>query len=411
MAHSPMSAPIYEKWLTLIGIGEDGVEALSPAARKSLAQARLIVGGARHLSLAGQLACETMIWPSPLTDAIPDILARRGSPVCVLCSGDPFFYGAGTLLAGCVAHNEMQCFPAPSAFSLAAARLFWNLQDCSLISLHGRDFERIIPVLQPGARILCLSWDETTPPRLANLLCTRGLGEAQMIVLEAMGGPRERIRETIASAFAMRDIDPLNVAALEIPVSEAANVLPCSNGLADSWFTTDGQLTKRELRAITLSSLAPRRGDLLWDVGAGSGSIAIEWLLTDSANRAIAIEMREDRASFIKRNAENLGVPQIEIVHGTAPEVFTKLPHPHAIFVGGGTNDARLLDAAFAALPAGGRLVANAVTLESEAELIRRYKSQGGELTRIEISHADALGSYHTWRPALPITQWSVTKR
>ncbi len=406
-----MTAPSCEKWLTLIGIGEDGAEALSPAARKSLAQARLIVGGARHLALAGPLACETMIWPSPLTDALPAILARRGLPVCVLCSGDPFFYGVGTLLSAHVAHNEVQCFPAPSAFSLAAARLHWSLQDCSLVSLHGRDFARIIPVLQPGARILCLSWDETTPPRLAKFFCARGLGEARMIVLEAMGGRRERIRETLASAFDLQDIDPLNVAALEMPVSEAAHFLPRSNGLADSWFATDGQLTKREVRAIALSSLAPRRGELLWDVGAGSGSIAIEWLLADRANRAIAIEAREDRAHLVKRNAENLGVPQIEILQGKAPEVFAKLPQPQAIFVGGGTNDANLLDAAYAALPAGGRLVANAVTLESEAELLRRYKLEGGDLTRIEISNAGALGSFQTWRPARPITQWSITKR
>jgi precorrin-6B C5,15-methyltransferase / cobalt-precorrin-6B C5,C15-methyltransferase len=405
-----MTAPFCEKWLTLIGIGEDGVAALSPSARDSLAQARLIVGGARHFALAGPFACETMIWPSPLTGAISAILAKRGSPVCVLCSGDPFFYGAGTLLAAHVARNEMQCFPAPSAFSLAAARLNWSLQDCSLVSLHGRDFARIIPHLQPGARILCLSWDETTPPRLAKFFCARGLGETRMIVLEAMSGPRERKRETLAADFALQDINPLNVAALEIPVSETARFLPCSSGLADSWFTTDGQLTKRDVRAITLSSLAPRRGELLWDVGAGSGSIAIEWLLADPKNRAIAIDAREDRTNLVRRNAESLGVPQIEIVQGKAPEVFAKLPQPQAVFVGGGTNDARLLDAAYAALPAGGRLVANAVTLESEAELLRRHKAQGGELTRIQISHANALGSFQAWRPALPITQWSVTK-
>jgi precorrin-6B C5,15-methyltransferase / cobalt-precorrin-6B C5,C15-methyltransferase len=406
-----MTSPACEQWLTLIGIGEDGVEALSPAARKSLAQARLVVGGARHLALAGPVAGETMIWPSPLTDAIPAILARRGTPVSVLCSGDPFFYGAGTLFAAHVARGEMQCFPAPSAFSLAAARLGWSLQDCSLVSLHGRDFARIISHLQPGARLLCLSWDETTPPRLAKFFCARGLGETRIIVLEAMGGKRERIRETSAADFDLEDIDPLNVAGLEIPAGGPASFLPLSNGLADSWFMTDGQLTKREVRAITLSSLAPRRGELLWDVGAGSGSIAIEWLLAAPANRAIAIEAREDRANLIRRNAEALGVPQIEIVQGTAPAVFAKLPKPQAIFVGGGTNDARLLEAAYAALPAGGRLVANAVTLESEAELLRRHKAQGGELTRIEISHANPLGSFQAWRPALPITQWSITKR
>jgi precorrin-6Y C5,15-methyltransferase (decarboxylating) len=406
-----MTAPSREKWLSLIGIGEDGIEALSPAARTLLAQAHLVVGGARHLALAGPLSAEIMTWPSPLAGAIPKILARRGSPVCVVASGDPFFYGVGTLLGAHVGPHEMRCFPAPSAFSLAAARLNWSLQDCCLVSLHGREFERIIRALQPHAKILCLSWDETTPPRLAKLLCERGLGQSRIIVMEAMGGPRERTRATTAEAFRMEGIDPLNLIALEIAAAAQSRILPVASGLADSWFETDGQLTKREVRAVTLSSLAPRRGELLWDVGAGSGSIAIEWLLSDPANRAIAIEAREDRASRIRRNAENLGVPHIEINTGTAPETFATLPRPQAIFAGGGASDKRLLDAAYDVLPCGGRLVVNAVTLEAEAELIRRFKAQGGELVRIEIAHAETLGSFHAWRPALPVTQWSVTKR
>ena len=406
-----MTGPHCEKWLTLIGLGEDGAEALSPAAREALAQAELVVGGARHFALAGPFDCETMAWPAPLTDAIPAILARRGARVCVLCSGDPFFYGAGTLLSAHISRNEIRCFPAPSAFGLAAARLCWSLQDCSLVSLHGRAFERIIPHLQPGAKILCLSWDETTPPRLANLLCARGLSATRMIVLEALGGPRERLRETIASAFEMEGIDPLNLVAIEIPAVDAAHFLPRASGLADSWFESDGQLTKREVRAITLSSLVPKRGELLWDVGAGSGSIAIEWLLADAANRAIAIDERADRAGIVARNAKNLGVPQIEIVQGKAPEAFASLPQPHAIFVGGGAQEAGLINGAYAALPSGGRLVANAVTLETEAELIGWHKRLGGDLTRIEISRAHALGSCHAFRPALPITQWVITKR
>jgi precorrin-6B C5,15-methyltransferase / cobalt-precorrin-6B C5,C15-methyltransferase len=411
MALSGMTAPSRGKWLTLIGIGEDGVEALSPAARKLLAQAQLVVGGARHLALAGPLTSETMTWPSPLAGAIPAILARRGSPVCVLASGDPFFYGVGTLLSAHVTPQELQCFPAPSAFSLAAARLNWTLQDCSLVSLHGRDFARIIPALQPSTKILCISWDETTPPRLAKLLCERGLGRSRIAVLEAIGGPRERMRECTAEDFDMQEIVALNVVALELPAMAPSLFLSRTSGLSDSWYESDGQLTKREVRAITLSSLAPRRGELLWDVGAGSGSIAIEWLLADPANHAIAIEMRQDRANVIKRNAENLGVPQIEIVIGRAPEAFAKLPQPQAIFIGGGASSKALLDAAFAALPAGGRLVANAVTLDSERELLGRHKLQGGDLTRIEISRAGELGSFQAWRPALPITQWSVTKR
>jgi precorrin-6Y C5,15-methyltransferase (decarboxylating) len=229
--------------------------------------------------------------------------------------------------------------------------------------------------------------------------------------MEAMGGPGERTRATTAEAFRMEGIDPLNIVALEIAATAQSRILPVAIGLADSWFETDGQITKREVRAVTLSSLAPRRGELLWDVGAGSGSIAIEWLLSDPANRAIAIEAREDRASLISRNAASLGVPHIEIIAGRAPEAFATLPRPQAIFVGGGASEATLLDAAYAALAPGGRLVANAVTLATEAELIRRFKAQGGELVRIEIGRAEPLGSFQAWRPALPVTQWSVTKR
>jgi precorrin-6Y C5,15-methyltransferase (decarboxylating) len=405
-----MTSPYCGKWLSLIGIGEDGADALSPAARTLLAQAQLVVGGARHLALAGPLAAKTMTWPSPMAAAIPEVLARRGSPVCVLASGDPFFYGVGNLLSAHVRPEEMQCLPAPSAFSLAAARLKWSLQECCLVSLHGREFERIIPALQPHAKILCLSWDETTPPRLAKLLCEKGLGASRIIVMEAMGGSRERLRENTAQAFSMEGIDPLNLVAIEIAATAQSQILPVASGLADSWFETDGQLTKREVRAVALSSLSPRRGELLWDVGAGSGSIAIEWLLCHPANRAIAIESRADRASRITRNALSLGVPQLEIITGTAPEAFANLPQPQAIFVGGGGGDTQLLDRAYAALPSGGRLVVNAVTIETEAELISRFKALGGGLLRIEIAHADPLGSFHGWRPALPVTQWSVTK-
>jgi precorrin-6Y C5,15-methyltransferase (decarboxylating) len=406
-----MTSPSCEKWLSLIGIGEDGVEALSPAARTLLAQAQLIVGGPRHLALAGPLAAKTMTWPTPMAAAIPEILARRGSPVCVLASGDPFFYGAGSLLSAHVRPEEMQCLPVPSAFSLAAARLKWSLQECCLVSLHGRDFERIIPALQPRAKILSLSWDETTPPRLAKLLCERGLGPSRIIVMEAMGGPRERVRESTARAFCMEAIDPLNLVAIEIAATAQSQIIPVASGLADCWFETDGQLTKREVRAVALSSLAPKRGELLWDVGAGSGSMAIEWLLCHPANRAIAIEARADRASRIARNALSVGVPQLEIITGKAPEAFVHLPQPQAIFVGGGGGDTKLLDSAYAALPSGGRLVVNAVTIETEAELISRFKSLGGELLRLDIACADPLGSFHVWRPALPVTQWSVTKR
>jgi precorrin-6Y C5,15-methyltransferase (decarboxylating) len=404
------SASSDEIWLSLIGIGEDGLAGLSPAARSRLTQATFVVGGTRHLALAGPLEAESMAWPSPLTDAFPAILTRRGTPVAVLASGDPFFYGIGSLLAAKVPAGEMACFPAPSAFSLAAARLQWSLQACRLVSLHGRELARIIPELQPGAKILSLSSDATTPARLARLLCERGLGRSTVTVLEALGGARERINATTAETFALTTIDPLNLVAMEIVADASSRIVPIGCGLSDSWFESDGQLTKREIRALTLSSLAPRRGELLWDVGAGSGSIAIEWLLRDPAMRAIAIEAREDRAARIRRNALALGVPSLEIMTGRAPAAFGGLPRPDAIFVGGGAGDDGMIDSALALLPSGGRLVVNAVTVETEAALVSCHQRYGGDLVRVEVSRAEPLGGFHAFRPALPVTQWSLRK-
>ncbi|MBM3623833.1 MAG: precorrin-6y C5,15-methyltransferase (decarboxylating) subunit CbiE, partial [Alphaproteobacteria bacterium] len=340
-----MSAP----WLSLIGLGEDGADALSPAARALVAQASLIVGGARHLAMIDAPA-ERLQWPSPLTDALPRILAQRGRPTVVLASGDPFFYGVGDLIARHVAHDEIFCIPAPSAFSLAAARLNWSQQGCALLSLHGRAFERVTPHLQPRARIIALSWDETTPARLARHLAGRGMGASRLYVLERLGGPRERIRDTRANAFALDGIAPLNTVAVEVQADDDAPVIPLAPGLPDEWFEHDGQLTKRDIRAVTLSALAPRKGELLWDVGAGAGSIAIEWMLSDPSNRAIGIERDEARAARIARNALALGVPDLSVVNGEAPQALVELETPQAIFIGGGA-DAATLKAAWRALP------------------------------------------------------------
>jgi precorrin-6B C5,15-methyltransferase / cobalt-precorrin-6B C5,C15-methyltransferase len=403
-----LSAP--GRWLSIIGIGEDGVEGLSPAARRLLTQASLVVGGKRHLDLAGDLSAATLVWPSPPDRAFSDILARRGTPVCVLASGDPFYYGIGSLLMRQVSVEEMLCLPSPSAFSLTAARLGWGLQDCALISLHGRPLQRIVPQLQAGARILALSWDGTTPAKLAQLLTERGMGYSVLTVCENLGGPRERLRQTSAAAFALGDIDPLNTIAVEIVADRNARMIPCVAGLPDDWFEHDGQITKREIRAMTLASLAPRRGERLWDIGSGSGSIAIEWMLRDPCNSAIAIERDKDRVARIMRNAVALGVPDLTIIEGEAPGALEGLPPPDAIFVGGGTSADGLLDAAWAALASGGRLVVNGVTIETQAELTRRFTAQGGDLVSISIAHADPVGGFHGWRPAMPVVQWSVVK-
>ncbi|MGA2045096.1 MAG: precorrin-6y C5,15-methyltransferase (decarboxylating) subunit CbiE [Roseiarcus sp.] len=403
-----MSAP--NRWLAIVGIGEDGLEGLSPAARRLIAQAALVVGGARHLKLAGLSGEATLAWPSPIEDAMPAILARRGAPVCVLASGDPFCFGVGALLMRHVPVQETICLPAPSAFSLAAARLGWSQQDCVTLSLHGRPLEAIVPHLQPGARLLALSWDGATPERLARLLVARGMGGSKLVVCEAMGGSRERLREALAEGFALPDIAALNTIALEVVAGRGARVVPRASGLPDDFFEHDGQITRREIRAMTLAALAPRRGQLLWDVGAGSGSVAIEWMLADPANRAIAIDRHPVRAARIARNAATLGAPGLVVAEGAAPQALADLPRPDAIFVGGGASDGALLDAVFAALAPGGRLVVNAVTLEGQSELIARHGRLGGELTQAQIARADPLGRFRGWRAAMPVVQWMVEK-
>jgi precorrin-6Y C5,15-methyltransferase (decarboxylating) len=395
------------RWLSIVGIGEDGVDGLSPTARALVSGAEIVFGGKRHLALASPLIRgAARPWPSPFERAVEEVLAQRGRQICVLASGDPFVYGVGSVLARHVAPAETMVVPAPSAFSLAAARLNWALPDTSLISLHARALDLVRPHLQPGARVLALTSDGAAPAALARLLADSGFGATRFTVLEALGGARERVRASTAGAFDLGTVDDLNVVALEVAAAPGARVIARAAGLDDDLFEHDGQLTKREVRAMTLSSLAPRRGELLWDIGAGAGSVAIEWMLADPAMRAIAIEARPDRAERIRRNAAALGVPSLEVIEGAAPAALEGLPHSDAIFAGGGASDPSVLDAAATALRSGGRLVVNAVTLETESALIAHHATLGGRLTRIAIARADAIGGKTAWRPALPVTQW-----
>lgn len=397
-------------WLTVVGIGEDGRAGLSPAAARALDAAVLVAGGRRHLALAAPLAGETLAWPSPLSDAFPALLARRGEKVCVLASGDPFHHGVGSILARLVPPDEMACLPHPSAFSLAAARMGWALQDCTALSLHGRVLHRIVPFLTPRARILALSWDATTPEKLAALLAATSFGASRLHVLEALGGPRERVRAATAGDFDLGGIDPLNIIALEVAAGPQARVVPLTPGMDDDWFESDGQITKSEIRALALSALRPMPGARLWDIGAGSGSVAVEWTIRHPANTALAIEPRPERAARIARNAERFGAEGLTVVTGTAPEALAGLPPPDAVFIGGGLTGAGVFEAAWAALPAGGRLVAHAVTVESEVRLHALFTAHGGGLRRFSVSRLEPLGAFHGWRPALPVTQWTVVK-
>jgi precorrin-6B C5,15-methyltransferase / cobalt-precorrin-6B C5,C15-methyltransferase len=400
-----------KRWLSIVGIGEDGVEGLSPTARGLIAGADIVFGGERHLKLAAALINgEARRWPSPFSGAVDEVLAGRGRQVCVLASGDPFFYGVGSVLAAHVSPDETLVVPAPSSFSLAAARLGWALPDVALVSLHGRALDRIRPQLHPGARVLALTSDGDGPGALARLLAASGFGASQLTVLEALGGPSERIRTATAANFALTGIAELNIVAVEVAAAPGARMLAFTAGLADDLFEHDGQITKREIRAITLSSLAPLRGQLLWDIGAGSGSVAIEWMLAHPSMRAVAIEVRADRAARIARNAAVFGVPELEVIEGRAPEALSGLSEPDAIFVGGGATGEGVLDAAIDGLKTGGRLVVNAVTLETEAMLIGRRDALGGTLTLISIERAESVGDKTAWRPAMPVTQWIWVK-
>ncbi|UCI23212.1 precorrin-6y C5,15-methyltransferase (decarboxylating) subunit CbiE [Mesorhizobium sp. B2-8-5] len=410
-AKGPLAAKPASKWLTLVGIGEDGVAGLGDEAKQRIAEAEVVFGGKRHLALVASLAKgEAHPWPTPFDAEMRDVLALKGRKICVLASGDPFFHGVGVTLARKVKPDEMLVLPAPSSLSLAASRLGWALQDVEAISLHGHPIDPIRPLLHPGARILALTSDADAPAAIAALLDELGFGPSRLTVLEALGGADEAHRTSRADAFNLKNINPLNVLALEIESTPDARVLPLTAGLADHLFEHDGQITKREIRAITLSALAPRRGELLWDIGAGSGSIGIEWMLAHSSLRAIAIEADGERAARIHRNAAHCGVPGLAVVGGAAPKAFAKLETPDAIFIGGGGSDTGVLEKAIKALRSGGRLVANAVTLEMEALLLDQYNSRGGDLTRIALSRAAAVGSMQAWRPAMPVTQWSWVK-
>lgn len=405
------TAETARRWLSIIGVGEDGVEGLSAAARQAVADAEIVFGGRRHLRLlASLIRGETVPWPSPIRSALPRIEELRGRRVAVLASGDPFHHGIGSVVAEVVRAEETVVFVAPSSFSLAAGRMGWAVQDAGLISLCGHPVETLLPHLQPSQRLIVLSADETTPNAVARLMSERGFGASAIAVLEALGGPSERIRTCRADAFDLADIARLNTMAITVSAASGARTIPVGAGLDDGWFESDGMLTKREIRAVTLSSLAPRAGDLLWDIGTGSGSVAIEWLLAHPANRAIGVERREDRASRARENAIALGVPRLEVVVGEAPVALDSLPEPDAVFVGGGLAREGVLEAAWQALPPGGRLVANSVTLESDLLLGAFVGKAGGTLTRLSVERLDRIGEMRGFRPAMTVTQLRAIK-
>ena len=396
-------------WLTVVGIGEDGFKGLGRNARHALLRATRIIGGQRQLDLLPQcIGGERQLWPSPFS--LEPVLSRRGEPVCVLASGDPMFYGVGASLARQVAAEELTILPAPSSVSLAAARLGWPLQEVVTLSVVARPLAAINAHLASGVRLLVLSNDGSSPALIAALLTERGFGPSRIRVFEHLGGPAERRIDGHAQAWEHGAVADLNLVAIDCLADAHAPRLSRLAGLPDSAFQHDGQLTKRDVRAMTLARLAPMPGELLWDVGAGSGSIGIEWMRTHPSCRALAIEADTGRQGLIEHNRDTLGVPGLQLVRGKAPAALLGLEAPHAIFIGGGVTRDGVLDTCWQHLRPGGRLVANAVTLQSEMTLMNWRAAHGGELTRIHVAQAQPLGEFDTWRQALPITLLEVIK-
>lgn len=395
-------------WLTLVGIGEDGFAGLGKQARRALLSARRIVGSPRQLELLPRCIVGSRVaWPSPFS--LDAVLAEPGEAVCVLASGDPMLYGVGASLARQIPAAQMHVLPSPSSYSLAAARLGWALQDVVTLSVVARPVAAVAAHLYSGQRLLVLSNDGTSPQAVARLLRERGFGLSRVTVLEHLGGAKER-RIDGSAADDFPDIAALNLIAIDCQASPDAPRLSPLAGLPDTAFRHDGQLTKRDVRAVTLARLAPRPGELLWDVGAGCGSIGIEWMRAHPSCRAIAVESDEGRQAFIEHNRDALGVPGLQLVRGRAPGALAGLPAPDAIFVGGGVTRENVLADCWAALKPGGRLVANAVTLQSELALVQWREHYGGELTRLHIAQAAPLGEFDTWRQALPITLLDTVK-
>ncbi len=399
------------RWLSIVGLSEGGWDELPALGRGLVEKAEFIVGGERHLAmLPGSIKAARAGWATPLRLTVEEILRHRGRPVAVLATGDPMHYGVGVTLSRAVSRDEMIILPSVSAFSLAAARLGWPLADCECLTLHGRPLEKLGAFLYRNARLLLLSHDGSTPARVATELTNRGWGPSRLVALEHMGGERENRIEATAETWGSRRTADLNTVAVVCLPGPGTVGLPRLPGLPDDAFTHDGQMTKREVRAVTLAALAPMSGQRLWDVGAGCGSIAIEWLRAGRAMRANAIESNPVRCDIIRANAAALGTPEIEVIAGEAPGVLEGLPSPDAIFIGGGVATAGLVETCWAALRPGGRLVANAVTVEGEARLVQCWETHEGTLGRIAISRAEPIGRQFAWRPLMPLTQWMAVK-
>ena len=407
---SAMALSLDQPWLSVVGIGDDGLASLSPAARAVVEAGEVLVGGRRQLALVAHERAERLAWRRPLEATFDDLEARRGRRVVVLASGDPMCFGVGETLARRFAPQEMRVLPAPSAFSLVCARLGWSRGEVECLSVHGRSPDALRRHIGPGARLIALSHDGGTPDLIARLLCEQGYGPSRLWAFEHLGGSAERRVEGTAEAWPEASCAALNTVAIACVPGAGATAWPCVPGLPDEAFESDGMLTRRDVRAASLARLAPLAGQRLWDVGAGSGAVAIEWLRALRRGQAIAIERDPERCARIERNAQRLGTPELVVAQGSAPAALDGLPPPDAVFIGGGLSEPGLLERCWQALPQGGRLVANAVTLEGEQALLAWRARVGGELVRIMIARAEPVGRFEGWRAAMPVTQLAAVR-
>ncbi|RPE63202.1 precorrin-6Y C5,15-methyltransferase (decarboxylating) [Pacificibacter maritimus] len=394
-------------WIHIIGMGDNGLESLTPATRCILENADVIVGAQRHHDLTSEIAADRLSWPSPFHALTETLENLRGNQVVVLATGDPLWYSVGVSIATKFPARDVLFHPQVSAFQLAAARMHWSLGDVETLTVHGRPVETILPFLAPQQKLIVLTAGAQTPHEIAQILTARGYGKSKMTVLAHMGGAAEQRFDGLANTWAHRVPDFHSLAidcVLESHISPQPRI-----GLPDDAFISDGTMTKRDIRALTLSKLMPMRGATLWDIGCGSGSVAIEWLRAAPNARAIGIERRADRRSMALENAVTLGGANLTVVDGIVPDALADLAAPDAVFIGGGLSHATFATA-WAALKTHGRLVANAVTLEGEAVLLDLFAQHGGDLSRIAVSHAEPVGRLTGWRAAMPLTQWSIVK-
>ncbi|GIT90984.1 precorrin-6Y methyltransferase [Jannaschia pagri] len=396
-------------WLHIVGIGEDGLDGLTPAARTVVETAEVIVGGDRHHTLSDSVTADRLAWPSPFDALIDTLQDLRGRRVVVLATGDPLWFSVGARIGRAIDPTGIAYHPQLSAFQLAAARMGWSMADLETLTVHGRPVEQMIAFIQPDARLLILTTGAETPAQIARFLSDRGFGASRMTVLANMGGSEELRFDGVASTW-NHTVPAFNTLAVDCIAAPDAALLPRVPGLADDLFRSDGTMTKREVRAATLAKLMPMRGALLWDIGTGSGSVAIEWMRAARSARAIGIEPRPDRRAMAAENALALGAPRLDLREGRVPEALEDLPAPDAVFIGGGLSEATFV-AAWAALRPLGRLVANAVTLESELILLALHAKYGGDLVRLSVERAEPVGRYRGWRPSMAVTQWSLVKR